>query len=318
LPKRVAYGCSKLLHFYLTETQDHDFAFIVDRNYEQKEFCGIEVIKPDALAKRGDLSELQIAVFAVSNDSLNAILSFLSTLNFQLGKNVFLYAELFRESFEDTMKRGLGWDADRRLLQFASAYTLNSRKPVHTTICGTWLFLEALRRVANVPGDVAEVGAFEGGNILCAVQSPVWPNGRSYYGMDSFEGFPALTIQDPGTSSSGDYRPRHTMGEILTPFGLYPDVHIIKGFVPGTFSQLPVDGRYSLVFYDCDLYEPARATLEYFWPRLSPGGVILVGDYVTDPGGYTGVKRATDEFFADKGGIRAEFWHNTIAAVLKP
>ena len=316
--RRVAYGCSKLLDFYLNETQDIDFEFIIDRNYPEREFHGIEVVRPEEFQARG-LSETHVFIFAVSNEALNQIISFLAILGFRIGHNAFLYSDLFCAGFVKSARDQLGWDLDAALLQYSVAYTLNSRKPVHTTLCGTWLFLEALRRTASVAGDVAEIGAFECGNVLCALQSKVWTEGKSYYVFDSFEGFPEVTGFDPATISRGEYKPLHTFDEILAPFAVYLQAKIIKGFVPETFAELPRDGQYSLVFYDCDLYQPALDTLGYFWDRMSPGGLVLIHDYYAEPGGYAGVRQATNEFFADREfSLAARFWHNTIAMFVKP
>ena len=315
VPQRVAYGCSTLLYLYLTHTGDRDFAFIVDRSYPNKQFHGIEVITPDEFLLRRE-EDMQVFVFAVSNSSLNGILTFLAKHNFGLGRNVFLYPELFTPSFEQLLEAQLGWKADRQLLQFATAYTLNSRKPVHTTICGTWLFLEALHRARSVPGDVGEVGAFEGGNVLLALQSPVWPKNKKYYMFDSFEGFPELSAADPRNFGRGDYRPEHSLEELLIPFSVYPEVRIIKGFVPTTFAQVP-DPQYSLVFFDCDLYQAALDTFEHLWDRIAPGGMMLVHDYFSQPDGFGGVKVATDSFFAKKDCRQVNFWQNTMAMLIK-
>jgi hypothetical protein len=315
--QRVAYGCSKLLFFYLTETQDRDFAFIVDKNYAEKQFCGIEVINPEQFAKRR-AADSQVFIFAVSNGALNGIIAFLATLGFQLGQNAFLYSELFARPFSDAVRESLGWEMSSQLLQFATAFTLNSRKPVHTTLCGSWLFLEALRRATKIAGDVAEVGAFEGGNVLCALQSPVWPESKTFFVLDSFEGFPDLTNFDPAIFARCDYAPQTSLGEVLAPFAVYPQARIIKGFVPGTFAQLPPGGRYSLVFYDCDLYQPALDTFEYFWDRMGPGAVMLGHDYFAEPGGFAGVKQATTMFFDGRECRQGKFWHNTMAAFIKP
>jgi O-methyltransferase len=300
----------------MAHTGDRDFAFIVDRSYANTHFHGIEVITPQEFLRRRE-EGMQVFVFAVSNGSLNSILVFLATHNFKLGRNVFLYHEMFRPSFERMLEAQLGWKADRQLLRFATAYTLNSRKPVHTTICGTWLFLEALHRIHSIPGDVAEVGAFEGGNVLLALQSPVWPKDKKYYMFDSFEGFPELSAADPANFGRGDYHPEHSLEELLIPFNVYPEVRIIKGFVPSTFAQVS-DRQYSLVFFDCDLYQAALDTFEHLWDRIASGGMMLVHDYFAQPDGFGGVKAATDSFFATKNCRQVNFWQNTMAMLIKP
>ncbi len=50
--------------------------------------------------------------------------------------------------------------------------------------------------------------------------------------------------------------------------------------------------RFSFVHLDVDLYESTLAGLEYFYPRLIPGGVILSHDYSI----LAGVKKAFEDF----------------------
>jgi hypothetical protein len=56
------------------------------------------------------------------------------------------------------------------------------------------------------------------------------------------------------------------------------------------------DRQFSLVNFDVDTYESTKKCLEFFYPRMNPGGVILSHDYITAPG----VQKAFDEFFVDK------------------
>ncbi len=65
-----------------------------------------------------------------------------------------------------------------------------------------------------------------------------------------------------------------------------------KGHFPETTKDLKEE-RFALVSLDADLYNPTKAGLEFFFPRLSPGGVIIVHDYNPD---WPGVMSAVDEF----------------------
>jgi O-methyltransferase len=67
----------------------------------------------------------------------------------------------------------------------------------------------------------------------------------------------------------------------------------------GTTAQLSncptVQLQFALVNLDADLYLPTKAGLEFFYPLLSPGGVIIVHDYTHK---WPGIKKAVDEFVA--------------------
>jgi hypothetical protein len=56
---------------------------------------------------------------------------------------------------------------------------------------------------------------------------------------------------------------------------------------------------FAFVSLDCDLYEPIRAGLDFFYPRLPCGGYIFVHDYSS--GFWPGVRKAVDEFTAQAG-----------------
>ena len=314
--KRIAWGTSKLLWLYMQYSREVHWDYIIDDFTDKDMFEGVPIRRSKELASE-ELDACQIYVFAVSNASLTAIITKLASNGLILGKHVHLYSELFTPSFIQAVRSQFGWSPDLALLRYSVAATLNSRKAVHTTLCGTWLFLEAVRHLEKVSGDVAEVGCFEGGNALNCLLSGVWGGGKNYWLFDSFEGFPTPSLQDPQAVKSGDYTTTKPYGEIIAPFKIFPEVEIVKGFVPATFSTVPVDRTFSLVFYDCDLYQPALDTFAFFWDRLAQGGLILIHDYFAEPGGFQGVRQATNEFFEPRGIKIMPFWQNTMAAVRK-
>ena len=72
----------------------------------------------------------------------------------------------------------------------------------------------------------------------------------------------------------------------------------IKGYFPTTAAQLPPDGTYCMVHIDTDLFAPIMAGLEYFYPRIVPGGFLIIHDYGSLA--WAGAEKAVDAFFADK------------------
>ena len=71
----------------------------------------------------------------------------------------------------------------------------------------------------------------------------------------------------------------------------YPSIRYVVGEVEDTIpAQMPE--RISLLRLDTDWYESTRHELEHLWPRLRPGGVLILDDY----GWWDGARRAVDEY----------------------
>ena len=67
-------------------------------------------------------------------------------------------------------------------------------------------------------------------------------------------------------------------------------------FVEGdVLTTIPAEAPASLSILrlDTDWYHSTRHELEQLYPRLSPGGVLIVDDY----GYWRGARKATDEYF---------------------
>lgn len=75
----------------------------------------------------------------------------------------------------------------------------------------------------------------------------------------------------------------------------YENVHYYPGRFTESTQSLP-ERRYSFVHLDVDLYQSTHACLEYFYPRMTSGGAIILHDYSM----LSGVHQAVDEFLADK------------------
>ncbi|MGH7042338.1 MAG: TylF/MycF/NovP-related O-methyltransferase, partial [Acetobacteraceae bacterium] len=147
----------------------------------------------------------------------------------------------------------------------------------------------------GLEGDLAELGVYRGSTAVL-IATIARRLGRTAFLMDTFAGFPAQDLQgidadkQPGFADTSVEAVRALVGTANTRF--------IKGYFPDTATELPANGRYCLVHIDCDLYAPIRAALDYFYPRLVPGGFLVVHDYSSLH--WNGAERAVDEFFADK------------------
>jgi len=62
-------------------------------------------------------------------------------------------------------------------------------------------------------------------------------------------------------------------------YGLLDDqVKFLKGYFIDTLPKAPIE-RLAVLRVDGDLYESVKQTLDYMYPKVSPGGYILLDDY---------------------------------------
>lgn len=152
----------------------------------------------------------------------------------------------------------------------------------------------ALQRILDerIEGALAEVGVWRG--ETSAFIHRLVPQRRLYL-FDTFAGFPQEDLP-PGAE---DLRFRDTSAAAVRGrVGASPNVVLMPGHVPDTLQEV-AEERFAFVLLDLDLLDPTRASLEFFYPRLSPGGYLIVHDYNNDESQWA-CKRAFDAFLADK------------------
>jgi len=71
-------------------------------------------------------------------------------------------------------------------------------------------------------------------------------------------------------------------------------VRYFPGWIPSSFP-CPNLELYKFVHIDVDLYHPTKDSLEYFWPRMALGGIIVTDDY-----NWPGAKKAFEDFAKSK------------------
>ena len=140
-------------------------------------------------------------------------------------------------------------------------------------------------------GEFWECGVYNGGTA--SIISKIVPKDRQIKLFDSFEGLPAAHAHD-NFHKQGDFNDVNYQ-RVVDYFASHDNVEIKKGFVPDTFAGLD-NSVIAFCHLDLDLYEGYKATLEFVWPRLVAGGIILFDDYHAPT--CLGAKRAVDEFIA--------------------
>lgn len=211
---------------------------------------------------------------------------------------------------------------DRRLWEAVRTVTMTSPERVSA-------LRRSVRRLVarNIPGAIVECGVWRGGSMLAAALT-LGDTTRDLYLFDTFAGMPEPTEHDRhgGESaaallaqSSPDswVRAEASLAEVRRTMSRsgYPEarIHYVEGRVEETIPGHAPESI-ALLRLDTDWYESTRHELQHLWPRLSPGGVLIVDDY----GHWEGARRAVDEWLAGEPGLRLEEIDYTGRLVIKP
>lgn len=145
------------------------------------------------------------------------------------------------------------------------------------------------RTQSRLAGEMAEVGVYKGGTarLICEVKGDV-----PLHLFDTFRGLSNLDDIDRDYFVDGWFNAG--LEEVKDYLNAYDQVFFYPGLFPTT-SEPVKDKIFSFVHIDSDLYRSILDSLEFFFPRLSPHGIILVHDYQ-----MPGVKKAVADFFAGK------------------
>tara|TARA_B100000029_G_scaffold297820_1_gene290993 strand:- start:919 stop:1467 length:549 start_codon:yes stop_codon:yes gene_type:complete len=149
---------------------------------------------------------------------------------------------------------------------------------------------------SNFKGDMAEVGVFQGGSakIICEAKKS-----SKLHLFDSFEGLPEVSEIDKTRIESIKFYEKQfsntELSKVKNYLSDYNNVFFYQGFFPKTAK--PVENNiFSFVHLDVDLFDSTIQCLEFFYPRLEKGGIIISHDYSS----VIGVKKAFHDYFKDK------------------
>jgi O-methyltransferase len=154
-----------------------------------------------------------------------------------------------------------------------------------------WTQIERIE-CEKIPGAFAELGVYKGESAKAIhLMAP----GRRLHLFDSFGGFTKADLSlEKGeaanyqTSDFSDTDPN----KVFESLGRSDLIFIHHGNFPETTKGL-VNEQFAFVNLDADLYRPTRDALEFFYPRLSPGGLIFIHDYNHK---WEGLRKAVDDF----------------------
>ena len=170
---------------------------------------------------------------------------------------------------------------------------------------------------SQIPGDIVECGVWRGGSSMamaltlarnCDTCRRIWMY-DTYAGMTdatcadvSHSGASAVALLDAARRCETPERSLvlayASLGEVQAnmratgyPLSL---IEFVKGPVEQTLTRNAPD-QIALLRIDTDWYQSTKHELVHLYPRLSPGGVLIIDDY----GHWQGARRAVDEYLTD-------------------
>ncbi|HET9051052.1 MAG TPA: TylF/MycF/NovP-related O-methyltransferase [Candidatus Dormibacteraeota bacterium] len=180
---------------------------------------------------------------------------------------------------------------------------------------------DAVRYVVRrgVPGAIAECGVWRGGSMEVVARTLLAEGAadRDLHLFDTFTEMPRpgpVDVDRGGRPAILDWERQRSDPDpwVESTFGLIPEdavrahlletgypaerLHLVAGLVEETIPAHAPPGI-ALLRLDTDWYGSTRHELVHLYPRMAPGGVLIVDDY----GLFRGARRAVDEYLLEKG-----------------
>lgn len=143
----------------------------------------------------------------------------------------------------------------------------------------------------EVPGDFIETGVWRGGACIYAkALFDVYGADRKVWVADSFQGLPKPNVEEYPEDEGDDLYSleqlrisEEQVKENFKRFDLLDEnVVFLKGWFKDTLPAAPID-ELAVVRLDGDMYESTMDGLKNLYPKLSPGGFLIVDDYGVIP-----------------------------------
>jgi len=165
---------------------------------------------------------------------------------------------------------------------------------------------ELYKMTLDIPGAIVECGVFKGVSFTrFAMFRELFKNpySKKIIGFDTFNKFPETEFDNDRelrrryiNSAGEDSISTQQLMDVLNHKNINKNIELVAGditeTVPNYIASHP-ELKISLLNLDVDIYEPSVTVLEYLYPRIVKGGILVLDDYGTFPG----ETKAVDDYF---------------------
>jgi hypothetical protein len=158
-----------------------------------------------------------------------------------------------------------------------------------------WSLILNIKQVMaeRIEGDFAELGVWRG-NTASVLAYYASQHNRKVYLFDTYKGFDKKDLE--GIDANQEVKFHDTSLALVKKVIGYESTccYFIKGYFPDSLKDKRIASKFAIVSLDCDLYEPMKEGLKYFYPLMDKGALLLLHDYSSMS--WDGAKQAIDEF----------------------
>jgi hypothetical protein len=199
--------------------------------------------------------------------------------------------------------------SDIETIRVVAPFTMTSAEKIYGLLRAVDHIIQA-----DIEGDVVECGVWKGGSMMAVARQLLHLNTRSrrLHLFDTFEGMPApqdvdrsylgeqaadlLSAADPADSWVWARGLLEEAQKAMGQTGYPPElISYVRGKVEDTIPGAAPE-QIALLRLDTDWYESTYHELRHLYPRLVPGGILILDDY----GHWEGARHAVDQYFAEE------------------
>jgi hypothetical protein len=151
----------------------------------------------------------------------------------------------------------------------------------------------------GIKGDFAELGVWRG-NTAAVLAYFASTDNRDAFLFDTYEGFDERDLR--GVDADKRMAFKNTSVELVREVigsKASERCEFVKGYFPSSVQETHRARKYAVVSLDCDLYEPMKEGLSFFYPLMPKGGIFFLHDYSSMQ--WNGARQAIDEFCKESG-----------------
>jgi len=149
----------------------------------------------------------------------------------------------------------------------------------------------------QIPGDLLEAGVWRGGACIFmrGLLKAYGETQRKVWVADSFVGFQAEDLADTQIDLEKTNQLSVSQAQVAEHFKAYglldEQVVFLPGFLDQSLPRAPIKAL-ALLRLDVDFYNPTLIGLKELYPRLSPGGYVIIDDYYA----FEGCRQAVSDY----------------------